>query len=373
MSDNTVLNPGVGGDTYRDIDKGGVKTTVVTLDIGGGGAESLIAGTVPVSGTVAVSGSVATTGGLTDAQLRATTVPVSGTVTASGPLTDTQLRASAVPISGTVTAAGPLTDTQLRATAVPVSGTVTATGPLTDTQLRATAVPVSGTVTANAGSGPFPVSDNAGSLTVDAPVGTPLFARLSDGTAALTTTSGRLSVDASGVAVPITDNAGSLTVDQPTGTNLHTVVDSGTITTVSTVTTVAAVTAITNALPAGTNTLGGALDVPDATATYASSNADSTALEASHVVKGTPGVLYGLSGYNSKTSAQFIQVFNSTTVPADTTVPVILFLVQAGSNFSYDTGRFGKSFATGIAVSNSSTAGTKTVGAADCWFNPIFK
>jgi hypothetical protein len=48
---------------------------------------------------------------------------------------------------------------------------------------------------------------------VDAPVGTPVFTRLSDGTAALTTTGGRLSVDASGVAVPITDNAGSLTVD----------------------------------------------------------------------------------------------------------------------------------------------------------------
>jgi len=42
-----------------------------------------------------------------------------------------------------------------------------------------------GQVTANAGTGPFPVSDNAGSLTVDAPVGTPLFARLSDGAAAL--------------------------------------------------------------------------------------------------------------------------------------------------------------------------------------------
>jgi hypothetical protein len=73
--------------------------------------------------------------------------------------------------------------------------------------------PVSGTVTANAGSGPFPVSDNSGSLTVDAPVGTPLFTRLSDGTSALTTSSGRLAVDASGAAVPITDNGGSLTVD----------------------------------------------------------------------------------------------------------------------------------------------------------------
>jgi hypothetical protein len=38
---------------------------------------------------------------------------------------------------------------------------------LTNTELRATPVPVSGTVTANAGTGPFPISDNGGSLTVD--------------------------------------------------------------------------------------------------------------------------------------------------------------------------------------------------------------
>lgn len=50
-----------------------------------------------------------------------------------------------------------------------------------------TALPVSGTVTANAGTGPFPVSDNGGSLTVDAPVGTPVFVRLSDGAAAIAT------------------------------------------------------------------------------------------------------------------------------------------------------------------------------------------
>jgi hypothetical protein len=42
--------------------------------------------------------------------------------------------------------------------------------------------PVSGTVTANAGSGPFPVSDNSGSLTVDAPVGTPLFSTVTPST-----------------------------------------------------------------------------------------------------------------------------------------------------------------------------------------------
>lgn len=73
-----------------------------------------------------------------------------------------------------------------------------------------------------------PVTDNSGSLTVDAPVATPVYVRLSDGAAAIT-------------ALPITDNAGSLTVDgsvtvtQATGTNLHAVIDSGTISTITNV------------------------------------------------------------------------------------------------------------------------------------------
>lgn len=55
---------------------------------------------------------------------------------------------------------------------------VKTTAGLTDTQLRASAVPVSVPI-------PVPVSDNAGSLTVDAPVGTPVWSRLSNGLAAL--------------------------------------------------------------------------------------------------------------------------------------------------------------------------------------------
>lgn len=51
-----------------------------------------------------------------------------------------------------------------------ITNVVPVTGPLTDTELRATPVPVSGTITANAGTGPFPVSDNGGSLTVDGSV-----------------------------------------------------------------------------------------------------------------------------------------------------------------------------------------------------------
>lgn len=51
MADNTVLLPGAGGDTLRDVDKGGIKSQVVLLDIGGLGAESLLTGTLPVSVT----------------------------------------------------------------------------------------------------------------------------------------------------------------------------------------------------------------------------------------------------------------------------------------------------------------------------------
>lgn len=67
------------------------------------------------------------------------------------------------------------------------------------------------------------VDDNAGSLTVDAPVGTPVFARLSDGAAVLI----GQKVMASSLPVVIAsdqgvlhvdDNAGSLTVDAPVGT-----------------------------------------------------------------------------------------------------------------------------------------------------------
>ncbi len=48
-------------------------------------------------------------------------------------------------------------------------------------------VSIAGTVTVNASGTAVPVTDNSGSLTVDAPVGTPAFVRLSDGAAPITT------------------------------------------------------------------------------------------------------------------------------------------------------------------------------------------
>jgi hypothetical protein len=59
------------------------------------------------------------------------------------------------------------------------------------------------TVDNAAGGAAVNVQDGGNSLTVDAPVGTPVAARLSDGAAFLTTTGGRLAVDGSGVTQPV--------------------------------------------------------------------------------------------------------------------------------------------------------------------------
>ena len=137
----------------------------------------------------------------------------------------------------------------------------------------------------------------------------------------------------------------------------------------STIGTVTAVTAITNALPAGTNVIGAVNIVPTSSSTNAQTNSTSTAYEASRVIKASAGTLYRITGYNSKTSTQFIMVSNTTAVPADAQTPVVLFAVPASSNFSLDYGDIGRYFSTGICVFNSSTSPTKTIGAADCFFD----
>jgi hypothetical protein len=48
MADNTLLNSGSGGDTIRDIDRGGVKTQVTQLDAGGASGESLVSANSPM-------------------------------------------------------------------------------------------------------------------------------------------------------------------------------------------------------------------------------------------------------------------------------------------------------------------------------------
>jgi hypothetical protein len=102
----------------------------------------------------------------------------------------------------------------------------------------------------------------------------------------------------------------------------------------------------------------------------ASLNSNSTAYENYRPVKTGSGVLFNVNGYNSKTSAQFIQVFDAMTLPADGAVPVLQFQVPAQVSFSINWGgKFGRYFTNGIILCNSSTGPTKTIGSADCWFD----
>lgn len=98
-------------------------------------------------------------------------------------------------------------------------------------------------------------------------------------------------------------------------------------------------------------------------------NLTSEAYEASRVVSTKQGVLFGLTGYNSKASTQFIQIHDAPALPSDGAIPDVVISVSAQSSFSLDYGSLGRRFSKGIVVCNSSTGPTKTIGSADCWFD----
>lgn len=108
---------------------------------------------------------------------------------------------------------------------------------------------------------------------------------------------------------------------------------------------------------------------PSGASAQAPSNSTSAAYEASRLAKASAGTVYGITGYNSKTSAQFIQLHDASSLPADAVAPAVVISVPASSNFAIDWGEYGRRCATGIVFCNSSTGPTKTIGTTDCWFD----
>lgn len=100
-------------------------------------------------------------------------------------------------------------------------------------------------------------------------------------------------------------------------------------------------------------------------------NIHSNAYAASLVVKSGPGRLYGFTVYNSKASAQFIQVFDAASLPADGAIPACVFTVSNGANLPVQWIPW-RTFTTGCVICNSSTGPTKTIGSADCFFDAQF-
>jgi hypothetical protein len=170
------------------------------------------------------------------------------------------------------------------------------------------AISAAGRLSVDASGVAVPVTDNSGSLTVDAPVGTPAFVRLSDGSAAIT-------------ALPVTDNSGSLTVDAPVGTPVF-----------STPT---------------PSTTGGWSKIK-----YA---AQTTTVQ---TPKGTAGTFGGYYVYNPNATVSYVQVFDvatATTVTLGTTVPDMIFAIPAASAANIEI-TCGVNMALGIKLACTTTA-----------------
>lgn len=279
-------------------------------------------------------------------------------------------QATAANLNATVTGTVELGPTSLAALE-----STTAIGPLTNTELRATAVPISGTfwqATQPVSLVSLPTlpagTNNIGDVDVLSVIpGTSAtsLGKQTDSPAGTTDT---------GVAVlGIRDDVlATLTPADGDYTRFR----------VNSVGRLWASATIDAALPAGTNAIGkltantgvviGAVELAPAT-TNATTNATTTAYAASLIVKASAGTIYSITGYNAKTSTQFIQIHDSATLPTEAAVPKVIFSVPANSNFSFDLTPFGRSFAAGITICNSSTGPTKTIGAADCWFDVQYK
>jgi len=143
--------------------------------------------------------------------------------------------------------------------------------------------------------------------------------------------------------------------------------------------TIGSIASITNALPAGTNILGkigidqttdittNGVEIAPTAATAAGTSAiASTVSESSHVLKGSPGNLYGAYATNQTATSGFLVILNSTTAPGDGAITPLDCIPLPG-NSSASISRIPgppRIYSTGITavVTSGANCFTKTTG-----------
>lgn len=98
-------------------------------------------------------------------------------------------------------------------------------------------------------------------------------------------------------------------------------------------------------------------------------NSNPKAFVASHVAAGNGARLVGAAIYHKGASDQYLQVHDATSLPANGSIPDIVYKLGATSNFGFDYDIVGRKFKNGIVICVSSTAGTLTIGSADLWID----
>jgi len=77
------------------------------------------------------------------------------------------------------------------------------------------------------------------------------------------------------------------------------------------------------------------------------------------VIKASAGLLFKIFGYNTTVTTLFFQIYDSATVPIDTTIPNISIGIATLTNFDLDLTIYGQSFESGISWALSSSQTTK--------------
>lgn len=88
-------------------------------------------------------------------------------------------------------------------------------------------------------------------------------------------------------------------------------------------------------------------------------------LRSSFVVPGSI-VVYGFVFYSTNASAQYLNVFDASALPADGAVPLWSWNLPANQGVGVAYQPNGRWFKSGLVLCNSSTDATKTIGSADC-------